>query len=258
MNSILKSSRARLTLVILFFCTIASAFFKFDEGSQFDAAVLGFGKSKAAIDVEGAKAFKEVLSGEANIGWGASPFSQGTGNFRRTEVDDEFEVSAAIKRLDDAENRKAALEEKWLPEKMERLKYRIPAELLTKSDEDLWKLAQSKNPYAMNMIAERLDSPKTMNDEERKNFEELRLNLKATLNQGHIRSASTLGAMALRNGEKSEAMIWFYVADSLGDTFAKQYFEHAEFFLEANEAERLLARQKAAERLDEIRRGARM
>ncbi|MBR7799323.1 hypothetical protein [Undibacterium fentianense] len=184
--------------------------------------------------------------------WEDSPFSIGSASVNKQN-------GAAINKADllndDEYSKRLQLELRDLPEKMKALKYLTPLDLMRKSDDELWKLAREKNPYAINLLAERTNWSGKKSPDELNKFDQLRIDLKSSLLQGHIKSASTLGSMSLNMGDKIEAMAWYFVANSMGDTIATRYFENTEFFLEASEAEKLQARQRADERMINIRHG---
>lgn len=137
------------------------------------------------------------------------------------------------------------------------LGYEPPPEMLKQGPQALQALAQGGNAHAKAMVAEALingtspilAAPPALSAQAQAQATEL---LQDALALGHVRSASLIAELAMRQHNPTEAYAWHLVAERLGDTFSSRGFRNSEWYLEADDAQRLAAQAKLPALLADI------
>lgn len=138
------------------------------------------------------------------------------------------------------------------------LGYEPPPELRGQGPQALQALAQAGNAHAKAMVAQALMNgpdtaihiaPPAVSPQVQAQATEL---LQDALALGHVRSASLIAELAMRQHKPAQAYAWHLVAERLGDTFSSRGFRNSEWYLEADDSQRLAAQAKLPTLLADI------
>ncbi len=143
--------------------------------------------------------------------------------------------------------------------KLQELGYMLPPEYYAKDLRTLRKMAKAGDAYAMMHIGEKYYF-ELQGQEQHPEFEKnmdyakaAKQSFQDALVAGNIRSAGIIAELYFQEKNSTEAYAWHLISDQLGDSISAEWFRRTEMAMQASDAVKQAAAQRATQILTELK-----